>query len=404
MASQVQGVYGNQTIITQGGDDSLTVRDSIKDNAIVNLGDGNNVIKVDNSIYGSAQVMTGSGNDTFNICYVVSNDAKLSTGAGVDTVNIHHSIRQNAVVETADGKDTVNVGEMVHSSKIITGNGDDKVAIKKDVSDNAMIDTSGVVAAAIPGTPGSPAIPGTLPLYGTRPDGTLYLIAPGKPGTPAVPATPGTPAKTDNDVIKIDKSVTDNARVKTGDGDDCVTICGNVAKSAEVDTGTGADKVCITSMTDQARVLLGANDDCLTVKHLLGNAHADGGQGTDTLVINGGANRYFGSISANVDMEDVNGFEVVKLEYNSTVDLKLSDVIRNNDDGILFIKGGSSSKVDLGANNWNSDPSFFANLNDAQGRWHHDSSKVVDGVSYHVYTHSASNDYSVYIEQGVQVI
>lgn len=95
-------------------------------------------------------------------------------------------------------------------------------------------------------------------------------------------------------------------------------------------------------------------------------------------------------------MTKVSTFEVINLSgaNNSEIDVRLSDLVKDDNDK-LFIKGvGSNNRVDLGDNG--------TNLND-EGSWHKSGSEVVDGVSYNVYAHNGSSE-QVYVEQGIAVI
>lgn len=76
--------------------------------------------------------------------------------------------------------------------------------------------------------------------------------------------------------------------------------------------------------------------------------------------------------------------------------------------GQLLIQGTSSSKVDLGSTNWNSDTAAQASLKDTTGgSWTKTGSQAIDGISYDIYHHSsagASLQQDVYIQQGLTII
>lgn len=279
------------------------------------------------------------------------------------------------VVKTLnDGEDTVTVGSIACNSKITTGNDDDKVIVQGHVSGNTIIDTSGIVVEEVAGTPDTEEI-----VYDPVTDEYITIII---PGTPAVEG------RTDDDLVSICGSTYDCTTIKTGAGDDVIKVGDSVKEYSKIYAGEG--------------------DDIVSVVNQIGcKAKIDGGEGFDTLYIGEGTSKC-GSVSQYADAygSSLSGFEKIVLGGNSTIDLTIADVMRNNDDGDLFINGTSSNLVDLGGYNSNNNHYYQSYMaNDRMGGcWEKTGSETVDGVEYKIFQNSIADDLQVYIEHGVAVI
>lgn len=202
--------------------------------------------------------------------------------------------------------------------------------------------------------------------------------------------------------------------IDMGDGNDTLTLNGPLLAFSNVDLGTGDDTLSINGhIAHGAFIHAGEGDDTVTYTGKTIDGFIHGGEGQDTLVLDYSADDSLVSgfwawqHITNASTQDFAGFETVKLAGKNALDVRYKDLLADNErDGALFIQGNETSKVDLGASDWNSDTG--ENLHDVcGGKWMATGNKTVDGIDYTVYHHSmAGSDLSndVYIQSGIIVI
>ncbi|MDO5693745.1 MAG: cadherin domain-containing protein [Pseudomonadota bacterium] len=311
------------------------------------LGGGNDILEVGKTIDGYsiqtyADVYGGTGNDTF----ILAGGMNATSGA---------SNADRSSLYGEQGGDVITLGGALSGGIILAGSGSDTITINSYVNDRAIIDL---------GTGDS--------------RGTDYS---------------GTDTGGDSEEAVNTLTITgdfDGAFLYGSQGQDIVTINGQIKGSNTIDLGDG--------------------DDIFTYGGTTISGVIAGGAGTDTLVLTTTANvMTWGTNNAtNLSSANFTGFEVIRMDGNNVVDLKYSDLLNDTTNtGPLYIQGQSGDKVDLGWNNFNSDGAGQANLADGNGTWVKGASKIVDKITYDVYHHSSagadtSND--VYIQQGIIVI
>lgn len=318
----------------------------------VDMGVGDDTYNVKGNIHGNARVLMGEGNDKLNVGIDIDDRAKVYMGAGNDTVHVKEDVENHAFVNLGQGSNTLIVERHVEDSAKIVGAGSD--------SDSNNVTIKGDLKNC------------------------AQLILDGG-----------------NDIIDIKGGINNSAKVETGAGNDSLYIAksfGYGAGSASVDMGSGDDTVTYGGKTLDGVI--------------------DGGKGHDTLILNYDADASLTNSwchVTNLSSKNIKGIEMIDMQGTNVVDIRYSDLLSDTtNNGPLFIKGDSNDKVDLGANNWNSDNAGKSNLSDSThnwwswgAAWSKKGSETVDNVTYDVYHHSAagsdtSND--VYVQQGVVVI
>lgn len=385
---------------TGDGDDWLQIGNGDK-NCWTYLAQGNLWNK--NPAAGWAVVSTGAGDDRIDLgvagCGSMFSYTEVNMGTGNDTFNVHGNIHGNARVLMGEGNDTLNVRlDIDDCAKVYMGAGDDTVHVKEDIENNALVDL------------GSGA--NTITVDRHVEDSSKIV------------------AKTDpkvsewhqNNTVLIRGDLKNKAQILLDDGNDVVTIEGGINNWAHVSMGDGNDQLFIGKSfghgIGSASVDMGRGDDVVTYGGKTLDGVIDGGKGHDTLILTYGQDASVTSTPCNVtnlSTANIRGIEVIEMKGTNAVDVRYSDLLSDTSTkGPLMIKGDSNDKVDLGANNWNSDGADKQNLKDnshnwwnCNDSWSKTGTKVVDNVTYDVYHHSAagadlSND--VYIQQGIIVI
>lgn len=336
----------------------------------VDMGSGDDAYNVKGSIHGNARVTMGSGNDTLVVGDDIDGCATVSMGTGNDNVHVKEDIENKAVVNLGSGQNTIHVERHVEDcAKIIAG----------EAEGNS--------------TPNNP--PSTKSAFSTA------------------------SASAEGTTVMIDGSLKNFAQVILGDSQDTAVI-GRVENYAKITMGAGDDTLTVKEAFGCGNPIadMGEGNDTFVYGGKTLGGKIIGGQGTDTIVLNYDADNSLVSKWCNItnlSSKNFQGIEVVDMQGTNAVDIRYSDLLNDTtNESPLFIKGDSNDKVDLGANNWNSDGASRANLKDNSTKWwdcnmgwSKTGSKAVDGVTYDVYHHSAAgsdttND--VYIQQGVVVI
>lgn len=346
------------------GDDTLNVAgniDGIVRGARVDMGGGDDTLNVGKVIGGTAEVKMGSGNDIANINDGIVFRAKLDMGEGNDTLNVKNNITWKTHVDMGEGNNTVNVGGgLVDWAKMTSGSGQD--TFKFDgITNNAQLSTGG-----------------------------------------------------GNDTVNVNH-LDFYAKVDMGSGDDVLYI--------NKTFGRGAVQDRLLLKDSGAQVDMGDGNDLVIYGGKSMTGVINGGAGKDTLVLTydaddslvSGPNTWFKE-ATNLSTLNIRGIETIVMDGKNAVDIKYEDLLADTTrEGALFIRGNSTSKVDLGATDWNSDtdtwlkeytPLDLLNVT-GKGEWAKTGSKVVDGISYDVYHHSfagSDTQNDVYIQQGVMVI
>ncbi|MFC0821209.1 hypothetical protein, partial [Moraxella marmotae] len=344
---------GNDTILING---AINLQATIK--AI--LGEGDDAVIARSNLDGSnsSSYDFGEGNNRLEVGGYVTKQQTFTFGSGNDVVFVKGAF-DHSTANLGDGNNLFSVGGRVYHADITSGAGNDIF-----------------VAGTVTGTSAEKT---SIDLGAGNDTFTTKLLGAGF-GT--VTLGEG------NDIANIDKA--DGGYLNTNDGDDKVTI-GDLTKTA---------------------VDLGAGNDTITLKAVLsGAASIEGGEGTDTVVLQGVGEKQ------TYDMGYFKNVEYFDLTATGRQDLniKLKDLQANGDTiKKIYIKGTSEDTVDLGDNNGFNDTT--ANLEDIsngiaggnKGTWTKAKTEVVDGTAYDVYAYSSQNhgvsDELVYIQQGVQVL
>ena len=135
--------FVDETLNTGDGDDTITVADDIEDDRVVNTNGGDDSVVVGDD-FNSGTINTGDGDDSV----VVGDDlgdrretATINTDSGDDSVTINGNMLDESAVNSGDGDDTINVnGSVADETAINSGAGDDTLNIHR-ISDDATINS-----------------------------------------------------------------------------------------------------------------------------------------------------------------------------------------------------------------------------------------------------------------------
>lgn len=344
---------------------------------------GRDSVVVEGNVYGTSRIALGDNADSVSVASVYGNSV-IDVGTGDNTVNVLGAMYgQSSIVASGSSQNTLFIGGDVDSkSTILTGAGDDTLTIGDDTEDYASINLGSGNNRII--------------IQDNMEDYSQLGTAEG------------------NDHLHVAGALYNHAVVNLGDGDNTVQL-GGIYHEAQLITGAGRDQISLATLNADARhvaVSTGAGDDLITFTGGRMSGMVDGGAGQDTLVLNHATDTKLVSSALNVtnaSTENLHGIEVVRLEGNNALDIRYADLVADTSrNGQLLVQGTSSSKVDLGSTNWNSDSTAQASLKDITGgSWSKTGSQSVDGISYDVYHHSAAGTsvlQDVLIQQGLTII
>ena len=352
------GVDGGR-IFTGSGSDNVLVYGTVDDGAVIDLGTGN--MTYANNYQEAASKDTSSDINTLRITGNLGNGcdyAYVFGGDGQDNVTVDGYVLGTSRIELGAHNDSLKIGgDLEGSAKVNMGDGDNTIKI------------GGFVEYASQITAGS-----------------------------------------GNDVLQVGAKLVGQAMVNLGDGNNTVQL-GGLLDNATLFTGSGQDTIdlgqCFDGMTGKTAVSTGAGNDTISFHGSYMDGIVNGGAGKDTLILDN--NKYYCYTDMSFSTKNINGIEKVQLDGTNVLDVRYSDLVADTGrSGALMVTGASGSKVDIGANNWNTDPSYCASLNDASGgKWAKTGTQTVDGIQYDVYHHSyagASTANDLYIQQGLTVI
>lgn len=141
--------------------------------------------------------------------------------------------------------------------------------------------------------------------------------------------------------------------IRTGGGDDKVTVEANVEVNVDIDSGDG-DDVIIALGSGNDRISAGGGDDTITVAE--GGNYVDGGRGDDTIVATGGSSAVYGGygddtiiVTGNdnyIDAGRGNDKVTVNGDANVIGAGRGNDTITSNGDNTIYTgRGGSDVQI-----------------------------------------------------------
>ncbi|WP_338809499.1 Ig-like domain-containing protein [Neisseria leonii] len=362
-------------INTGAGDDFILVRgvyQGFEKDSEIEMGAGNDKFQVNHAVLGSVanpklRLNMGEGNNIINLKEYVGSTIQsfITSGDGNDTMLVGSNWDGVKTANFGHGDNILNVGGYIANngnvlaSTIDFGNGNDQFITGGHVDDRNLTVNMG--------------------------DGDNYIEVGGK-------------------LV--------GGKIISGSGDDVAVLGGMGAthklSSDTADTqlvmGAGNDTVTLTGASVRGLVDMGDGDDTLSVNTITNSPNADalrfdGGAGNDTIILTGGDETY--------TMALIKNFEVVDMKATATkqiLNVKIADILENDNVTELYIKGGAEDVVNLGNGN-STDVNLNDRLNGNDVVWTKmdASQKTVDGITYDAYTVSTSTEW-VYIQQGVQVV
>ncbi|OOF70857.1 hypothetical protein BKG89_02235 [Rodentibacter caecimuris] len=375
------------TIETGAGDDVVVVAGDV--NNIVSVNDRNGAAKNQGSL-----IDTGDGNDFVKISNSIRNGSVVNTGSGNDTVVIGMDVKGGSKVLLGEGDNNLQInGQIRFGVDIIAGAGDDKVTINKGIDVlQAKTDANKVII--------------------DLGDGDNALTIGAKYATRVVNALEVKTGEGD-DVITINSNKVNNILIQTGEGNDIIdlqesTFVGSYSGMKVIESSAGNDVIKLGKFGNLANgnklsVDAGEGDDTVELYHSYDpSANQNqglilGGSGTDTLSLKGaGITVNLVSQGSGNAEEGIKGFERIDMTDSNAqiVKLTLADVLNNNANNVLYISGNSADSVDLGAD-----------ASSSLGGFTKDSSDKVSGnqapLADHTYTAYTNGVVKVYIDDTI---
>ncbi|MBZ8323234.1 hypothetical protein H5Q81_25700, partial [Escherichia coli] len=359
--SSVGAVLDGANINMGDGDDKLYTQDGFASSGTRNIimGDGNDVISVDNSFGGKNTISLGEGNNLFIVGNYVNSIAEndITAGSGDDRIEIGTNLDGKNKIDLGDGDNTIQVGGYITNSHTITGNsGDDIIYVATNIDGSGSFNLG---------------------------DGNNNFIVGGYiQGKNTIEMGSG------DDTVSVSTRIADNVKIQLNAGDDSV-YAGGLLNKAIVDLGDGDDVVTLSGISD--------NGKRNNMEELVStNAMLTGGEGNDTLKINGSFKL--------LNMKNISGFETIDLGESSENHLDVGiksdmlDISSSSGVKIFTIMGGAGNTVDLGKANITSHNSVEqGNYADS---WY--KGDTVDG--YTTYTPVGDKSVELHIQQDILVI
>ncbi|MBZ8899587.1 hypothetical protein H5S77_25560 [Escherichia coli] len=359
--SSVGAVLDGSNINMGDGDDKLYTQDGFASSGTRNIimGDGNDIIYVDKSFGGKNIISLGEGNNLFIVGNYVNSTAEndITAGSGDDQIEISTNLDGKNKIDLGGGDNTIQVGGYITNSHTITGNsGDDIIYVATNIDGSGSFNLG---------------------------EGNNNLIVGGYiQGKNTIEMGSG------DDTVSVSTRIADNVKIQLNAGDDSV-YAGGLLNKAIVDLGDGDDVVTLSGISD--------NGKRNNMEELVStNAMLTGGEGNDTLKINGSFKL--------LNMKNISGFETIDLGESSENHLDVGiksdmlDISSSSGVKIVTIMGGAGNTVDLGKGNITSHNSVEqGNYTDS---WY--KGDTVDG--YTTYTPVGDKSVELHIQQDILVI
>lgn len=272
------GYLDNASIRTGAGDDSITIDGGVIDsddttNHVIDMADGDDTLTVSYGLAATFAVSMGAGDDI--VSFGEDTEGTISTGTGNDEVYVGDDVKGN--IDLGTGSDSLIIEDdlfaaVTAGSAEETGNanGQDYVEVGDDMRGTASIDTAAGDDEVYVG--GDMEATGTADSYmgGKFSSDNLFVTS------PPLTTEEGGAGKVEGDA---DIDTTMAAAITTGDGNDTVTVDGNMYSAGQwndnlIENNLNADD---TITIVGASIMLGAGNDTLT----LGNP---GGYGEDYIM------------------------------------------------------------------------------------------------------------------------
>lgn len=257
-AFTVGGTVDGGRIFAGAGSDKVHIEGEVDDGGVIDLGSG----KTDDA-NGHAEATSADDANAVNNLRITGNLGEIGTydygkvlgGAGKDNVTVDYAMRGVSVIDLGGNDDEASVKYMKHNSKIITEDGNDNVTVIGSLFEYSSINTAGEVVAG-------------------KPDEFINEVI-----------VPGTPAKTDNDYIKVGHSTFGNSSIEAGDGYNIIDIGDDVDSHSTISAGKHRDILNIGDDIEQfGKVNLGEGDNEINVGSTIKeHAIVDTGDGNDAL-------------------------------------------------------------------------------------------------------------------------
>ncbi|WP_204319027.1 hypothetical protein [Pelistega ratti] len=368
----------------------------------IDTGKGNDVVKVKGAQIAQTRLYLGEGNDTYELggsfgATKEINNTHIFAESGDDTIKIGGHL--NGFLYTGSGSDTVTVGGIANGD-IDLGSGQTMpntyLATYQDGSDRSLGNDNNTDLATDTNTL---TINGEGILAGTGHTSAIY----GGAGNDNVIIEKGSYVG-DMDLANGDNKVTikdnlgiaaDGGTIKTGDGNDQITIEGNVVGNSKIETGSGDDTVTVGGNFN-GTFNGGEGNDTLNVGGDFSGTF-NGGEGNDTLTVTGSGKTINFANILNVETIDLNGSGA-----NTLTNVNAENV--NKSAYPIYIKGGADDKVNIGHQGLGGlKEALTGSGATAAKTWSKGATVEKDGISYD--TWSLGDDSStIYIQQGVEVI
>ncbi|WP_159990649.1 Ig-like domain-containing protein [Pelistega ratti] len=355
--------------------------DGDKSLSTIDTGKGDDIVKIRGKQLSKTRLYLGEGNDTYELGDDFADtkdikDAYIFAEAGDDTIKI--GTHSNGYLYTGSGSDTVTVGGIANGD-IDLGSGrtmpSTYLPTYQDGSGRSLGNDNNTDLAThenvlvITGT-------GTIDTIGHG--STIY----GGAGKDIISIEKGSYVG-DMDLANGDNKVTikdnlgtaaDGGTIKTGDGNDQITIEGNVVGNSKIETGAGNDTVTVGGDF---------------------NGTFNGGEGNDTLTVTGAGRTINFANILNVETIDLNGSGA-----NTLTNVNAANVNKSADP--IYIKGGADDKVNIG---YQLTPNGLGEtlISTAAKTWSKGATVEKDGISYDTWSLGDGSS-TIYIQQGVEVI
>ncbi|MBD2359482.1 hypothetical protein H6G41_33770, partial [Tolypothrix sp. FACHB-123] len=253
----IESIYGNTTVRSAQGDDSITVSSSqqLLDNIA-------NTLTVSGGIGGDILNLDDSGDSKDNIAIVTDNEIRglgmggkinygsfeklnLQTGDGEDNVTVESTHNGETNLNTADGNDNIYIESIYGNTTVRSAQGDDNITVS---SSQQLLDN----------------IANTLTISGGIGGDILNLDDSGD-------SKDNIAIVTDNEIRglgmggKINYGSFEQLNLQTGDGEDNVTVESTHNGETNLNTADGNDNIYIESIYGDATVVTSNGSDTVNV-------------------------------------------------------------------------------------------------------------------------------------------
>ena len=299
-------ISGHLNVVMGLGNDSLTVNTAVEEEPLSNSAR-------------SAVFNTGAGNDTVSIFdFSTEFDTVVVTNAGDDSISIESADARNLIVNAGPGNNTVAITDVLLDDNLVVtaGTGNDGISVSLVEADNVIVNAGSGTNSV---TAGDLLLDGNLVVHAGGGDDAIEatavtadsLIVSAGGGNDGV-VLGGLDLGVDlvvnlgsgDDSLELAEADIDDDLVILGlSGVDTISVAGvNVGDDATIDAGTGNDEVTLdtVAVVDRLFGFMGSGDDTLSIGgSSAASALLRGGVGLDTY--NDGGNTF--------DDEDIAQFE-----------------------------------------------------------------------------------------------